>query len=314
MSFTAEVKDELARLMPSRRCCRLAELSALLHVEGSLHLLGPFRLALHTESENAAVARKIFQLLKGLFAITPELRVEKAPRLKGHNCYHLYLSHEGLLQALNELGLVDDSCHPVLGIPARITRRRCCGIAYLRGAFLGGGYVSGPGQPAHLEINVHHSEMAEQLRRLLERYAISTQVVNRKSLSTVYAKSRREQSDFLALVGAHQAVLELQSGAVLCELRESVNRRVNSETANLEKAVEAAQRQLRAIDVIERNIGLERLPDSLRAVAAARIEFPEATLSELGGCMQPPLSKSAVYHRLRRINRLAASLQEARKP
>ncbi len=309
MSFTSEVKNELARVTPSRRCCRLAELSALLHLEGSLHLKGPLQLAFHTESENAAVARRMFHLLKELFLVTPELRVEKAPRLRGHNCYHLYLAQEGLGQILNELGLLDDSLYPVLGVPARITRRRCCGIAYLRGAFLGGGYVSRPEQPAHLEINVQHAEMAEGLRLLMERYSIHCQVANRRKMFTVYAKNRREQADFLALVGAHLAVLSLQSDAVVRELRENVNRWVNSETANLEKAVEAAQRQLRDIDVIESRFGLELLPESLRAVAQARKENPEATLRELGDSLQPPVSKSAVYHRILRLHRLARELQ-----
>lgn len=309
MSFTSEVKNELARVSPSRRCCRLAELSALLHLEGSLHLKGPLRLAFHTESENAAVARRMFHLFKELFFVTPELRVEKAPRLRGHNCYHLYLEHDSLAQILNELGLLDDSLRPILGIPIRIIRRRCCGVAYLRGAFLGGGYVSRPDQPAHLEINVQHAEMAEGLRRLLERYTIQLHVANRRKMFTVYAKNRHEQANFLALVGAHRALLSLQSDAVVRELRENVNRWVNSETANLEKAVEAAQRQLRDIALIESRLGLESLPGSLRAVAEARLQNPEATLRELGDSLQPPASKSAVYHRILRLQRLASELE-----
>lgn len=313
MSFTSEVKEELARVRASRRCCRLAELSAMFHLEGCLHLGGPRRLVFHTESENASVARKMFNLLKELFSMTPELRVEKIPRLRGHNCYQLYLSEEKVPQVLNELALLDDSMRPVLGIPPRITRRRCCGISYLRGAFLGGGYVSRPDQPAHLEINTQHEEMAEDLRNLLDRYGIRTQVTRRRSTVTVYAKNRRDQADFLALVGAHEAVLRLQSDAVLRELRENINRRVNSETANLEKAVDAAQRQLRDIQVVEGYLGLENLPGSLRSVAVARIENPEATLQELGDLLQPALSKSAVYHRMLRIRKLARELQEKQR-
>lgn len=309
MSFTSDVKDELARIRPSRRCCRLAELSALLHLEGSLHLLGPMRLAFHTESENAAVARLMFHLLKELFSLIPELRVEKAPRLRGHNCYHLYLRQEGTAQILNEAGLLDDALRPVLGIPSRVVRRRCCGVAYLRGAFLGGGYVSRPEQPAHLEINVQHEEMGEGLRRLMERYDIRCQIARRRNMITVYAKNRREQADFLALVGAHRALLMLQSDAVVRELRESVNRRVNSEAANLEKVVAAAQKQLTDIAFIESRLGLQGLPQSLRAVAEARLRNPEASLRELGDALQPPASKSAVYHRMLRLQQLARELQ-----
>lgn len=309
MAFTVEVKDELARVMPSRQCCRLSELSALMHLEGALHLVGPHRLTIHTESENAAVARKIFSLLKSLFSVSPELRVEKAPRLRGHNCYCLYLGEDNKsAQILNELGLIDDSMRPVLGVPARITRRYCCGIAYLRGAFLGGGYVSPPDQPAHLEINLEHLETAEGLMDLASRYSLELHLTERKNSPLLYSKGRGEQVDLLALVGAHNAVLRMESEAVIRELRERINRRVNSETANLERTIDAAQRQLREIKHVEDALGLENLPSSLRDIADARRMYPEASLSELGSFLHPPISKSAAYHRLLRIRRIASSL------
>jgi DNA-binding protein WhiA len=308
MAFTSEVKDELARVIPSRRCCRLAELSALFHLEGALHLTGPHRLSLHTESENAAVARKMFAYLKELFSVSPQLRVEKAPRLRGHNCYYLYLEDGGRsTQILNELGLLDDSLRPVLGIPVRITRQRCCGISYLRGAFLGGGYVSRPEQPAHMEINVQYDEMAEGLRDLASRYGFDLHTARKKRLFSAYSKSRSEQVDLLALMGAYNAVLRLQSDAVVRELRERVNRRVNSETANLERTVDAAQKQLHDIRLVADGPGLDSLPASLHEIAEARLRYPEASLQELGGYLQPPLSKSAVYHRLLRIRRIASN-------
>lgn len=309
MSFNTDVKDELARLFPPRRCCRLAELSALFHLEGALHVHGPHRLTLHTESENAAVARKMFSYLKELFSLSPELRVEKVPRLRGHNCYCLYLEDdEKTTRILSELGLLDDSLHPVLGVPTRIVRQHCCGISYLRGAFLGGGYVSRPEQPAHLEINVQHAEMAEGLRDLMSRYSLELHVTEKRRLCSLYSKSRSEVVDFLALLGAHNAVLRMQSDAVVRELRERVNRRVNSETANLERTVNAAQRQLRDIRSIEDGLGLNRLPASLQEVAEARLIHPEASLKELGDFLEPPLSKSAVYHRFLRIHRIADAL------
>jgi DNA-binding protein WhiA len=309
MTFTAEVKDELAHLTPSRRCCRLAELSALFHLEGILHVLGSHRLAVHTESENAAVARKMFQYTKELFAVSPQLRVEKAPRLRGHNCYCLYLGEEErTVQILNELCLVDNSLRPVLGIPERLIRRHCCRISYLRGAFLGGGYISKPDQPAHLEINVQHVEMANDLRDLIGRFSLAFHVIKRHRMQVVYSKSRRDQVTFLALVGAHRAVLRLESDAVLREIREDVNRRVNSETANLERAVDAAQRQLRDIRLVEDHAGLEMLPAALREIAEARMRYPEASMKELGGFMHPPISKSAVYHRFLRIHHMAEKM------
>jgi DNA-binding protein WhiA len=309
MSYTAEVKDELARLTPSRRCCRLTELSALLHLEGVLHISGTHRLSIHTESENAAVARKIFLLLKDLFRVSPQLSVEKIPRLRGHNCYRLYLGEEERsTQILNELGLLDNSLRPVLGTPERLTRRHCCGISYLRGAFLGGGYISRPDQPAHLEICVQHQEMAEDLGNLMASYEMPMNVSRRNKMYVIYSKSRREQAAFLALVGAHQQMLHLESEAVLREIREKINRRVNSETANLERTVDAAQRQLRDIRLVESVKGLELLPESLKEIAQARMRYPEASLKELGTYLEPPISKSAAYHRLLRIHRMAVKI------
>jgi DNA-binding protein WhiA len=310
MSFTAEVKDELARLMTSRHCCKLAELSALFHLEGALHLLGPHRLALHTESESAAVARKMFQLSKELFSISPELQVKKAPRLRGHNCYYLYLAEgERSVQVFNELGLIDNSMRPVLGIPSRITRRYCCGISYLRGAFLGGGYVSRPDQPAHLEVAIQHIEMAEGLKSLLERYSINSHVNKRKRHFVIYNKTQGDRVDFLALLGAYNSVLRLESDAVIRDIRERINRRVNSETANLERTVDAAQNQLRDIRQVEDLLGFRRLPASLQEIAEIRLLYPEASLKELGSYLHPPISKSAVYHRLLRIHHIASNLQ-----
>ncbi len=309
MAFTTGVKDELARVLPLRHCCRLAELSALFHLEGALHLTAPHRLSLHTESENAAVARKMFSYLKELFAVSPQLRVEKVPRLRGHNCYSLYLEDSvRSTQILNELGLLDDSLRPVLGVPARITRQHCCGIAYLRGAFLGGGYVSRPEQPAHIEINVQHSEMAEGLRDLASRYGIAMHTGRKKRLYSLYSKGRSGQVDLLALLGAHNAVLRLQSESVVREVREKVNRRVNSETANLERTVDAAQRQLQDIRLVADGPGLASLPAALQEIAEVRLTYPEASLQELGEYLQPPLTKSAVYHRLLRIKRIASGI------
>ncbi|MDY6794285.1 MAG: DNA-binding protein WhiA [Actinomycetota bacterium] len=309
MSFTTEVKNELARLMPSRRCCRLAELSALLHLEGSLHVSGRHRLYLHSESENAAVARKIFQHLKNLFDMAPQLRVEKVPRLRGHNCYSLYLvESDKTVQVLNELGLLDNSLRPVLGIPPRLTKLYCCGISYLRGAFLGGGYINHPDQPAHLEINVRHAEMAEGLCDLCASYDLNTHINRRKGLHVVYSKSRGEQVHFLTLLGAHKTVLRLESDAVVRELRERVNRRVNSETANLERSVDAAQQQLSDIRSIQNLLGMDYLPKGLREIADIRLLNPEVSLRELGQKLKPPISKSAAYHRMLRIHKIASTL------
>ncbi len=303
-SFTISCKNELARIQPRRHCCRMAELSALLRLEGRLHIEGNDLVSLHTESENAAVARKIFKLTKDLFGTNLSLDINRIPRPRRHNCYYLFLGHDEAAQILNELGILDDHLHVVYEIPRRLAKSNCCGAAYLRGAFLGGGFTASPLKEHHLEIAVAHARLAEELQGLMARFDIAAQVTQRKAMYVVYLKSAQRITSLLALMGAYDCVLAMENEAIVRELRNNVNRLVNCDTANLNKTVDASREQIEVINRIAATAGLSALPAALRQIAEARLDHPLASVAELGECMDPPLSKSAAYHRLRRLMQL----------
>ena len=310
MSFTAEVKEELSRIEPRRECCLKAELSALVRIEGTLHLAGKERYRLEIATETAPVARKTIKLLHNLYDLKTELTVRRSVLHKTNNYLITVPGQPRLPQALNELGILDDSLSLAGGIAQRVVRRDCCAISYLRGAFLGGGFVADPHGDFHFELTAESEQMAEDLAALMGRFDIGARVTQRRGLYTVYLKGAEPIVTFLALVGAHRALLRTEDVRILKSMRNDVNRLVNAETANLQKTADAALSQIEAIETLSETTGLENLPAALRELAELRLEYPEVSLRELGELADPPLSKSAVYHRVRRIEELAATLQE----
>lgn len=297
-----QVKEELSKIIPERDCCRKAELSALLRAEGVLHLQGEERIALHTESEHACVARVIMHLSRDTFHCRPDFSVQRLPRLRNHACYCLsFYEGDNLLQILNELEIVDGHGRPVSGLPGRLIRKRCCKQAYLRGIFLGCGFLGDLRRNRHLELNLSSRDLAEQLVSLLGEMGIVAKSAERRSSWVVYMKSKESILDLLAAIGAHATVLEAESRLVFSEIRGDVNRMVNCETANLRKIARAAQERIRQIRAMEEEGTLGRLPSSLREMAELRVRYPHLSLAELGKRADPPLSKGAVQHRLERI-------------
>ena len=306
MSFTAEVKEELSRIEPKRQCCLKAELAALVRIEGTLHITGRERYRLEIATETAPVARKAIKLLHGIYDLKTELTVRRSVLHKTNNYLITVVSQPRLPQALNELGILDDTLTLAYGIAPRLVRRDCCAVSYLRGAFLGGGFVADPHGDFHFELTAETGEMAEDLRGLMARFGMQAKVTQRRGLHAVYLKGAEPIVTFLALVGAHRALLRTEDVRILKSMRSDVNRLVNAETANLQKSAEAAIAQIEAIRVLKATRGLDTLPPALRELAALRLEHPEASLRELGELAEPPLSKSAVYHRIRRLEELAS--------
>lgn len=314
MTFSTKVKNELARALSSRRCCRLAELSAILHTDGTLHLQGEHQFAFHTSTENAAIARKTVRLLSELFGIKVELTVERSILHRSNN-YLIYLKPQPKLnQMLNEAGILSDTLVLNYGIAKRTVRSSCCAASYLRGAFLGRGFVSDPRRgDYHFEITTDAQQLALDLRDLMARFRLGAKVSERPKDFQVYLKDSDQIVLLLTLVGAFSSLLEWEDVRILRELRNQVNRLVNCDTANLSKTVEAAMTQLENISLIDEEMGLSNLPRSLREAALTRKAYPEASIEELGEYCQPPLSKSAVYHRLRRLNIIAESLKSIKQ-
>ncbi|HET6498206.1 MAG TPA: DNA-binding protein WhiA [Coriobacteriia bacterium] len=313
MSFTAEVKEELSRIEPRRQCCLKAELAALVRIEGTLHVTGAERFRLEIATETAPVARKTIKLLRALYGLKTELTVRRSVLHKTNNYLITVVSQPSLAQALNELGILDDTLSLTYGIAPRLVRRDCCAIACLRGAFLGGGFVADPRGDFHFELTAESATMAEDLRELMARFGIHARITQRRGTYAVYLKGAEPIVTYLALVGAHRALLRTEDVRIVKSMRNDVNRLVNAETANIQKSAQAALTQIEAIRVIETTRGLDSLSPALAELAALRLEHPDMSLRELGEIADPPLSKSAVYHRIRRLEELAAAANVRRR-
>jgi DNA-binding protein WhiA len=309
VSFTAEVKEELSRVTSTKECCPRAELSALMRVEGTIHISGGERYRLEMATETAPVARKAIKLMHSLYGLKTELTVRRSVLHKTNNYLITVPSQPALAVALADLGILDESMGLAYGVPARLVRKDCCAISYLRGAFLGGGFVADPHGDFHFELTAETEQQARDLVGLMARFGIEARVTRRRGLYAVYLKGAEPIVTFLALVGAHRALLRTEDVRIIKSMRNDVNRLVNAETANLQKSADAALAQVEDIRYLVDLHGLTWLPPALQELAQLRLDHPDVSIRELGEYAQPPLSKSAVYHRIRRIESLAAEMR-----
>jgi DNA-binding protein WhiA len=311
-SFSAGVKAELARIYPEKDCCRLAELAAIARLDGTVTIGRDEGLGFYIATEYSAVARKAYRLLKDRFAIEGELTVKRQNRLKRRTLYHISAAPSGEASALlAALGIMDMDRQILPGIRKDLIRTKCCRRSYLRGAFLGCGSVSGPESSYHMELAVGNEKLGRDLAALINSFAgLRAKLNQRKQAWLVYLKESDQIADFLALIGAHSSLLEFENTRVLKGMKNQVNRLVNCETANLEKTVVAAFRQAKGIRLIDERVGLEALNPSLAQIARLRLAHPEANLKELGELMTPPVGKSGVNHRLRKIEEIAEQLRD----
>lgn len=309
MSFSVTTKNELARLISPKKCCQAAELSALIRMDGLLYL-DEENSVLRVFTENAAVARKIVLLLKQRFNLATELEVQKKTRLKKNNIYMITVPPQnGLTPALSALGLITKEGEHARGIQDEVISRECCRRAYLRGVFMGAGSVNNPEGTYHLEIITNNEKYSHALCELLNVYNLSAKISTRKNWYVIYLKESEHIIELLSLMGAHSALLEFENVRIIKEMRNQVNRQVNCETANLNKIVDAAMRQVECIELIKTKLGVEKLPPSLRDIAEVRLQYPDLSFKELGEILDPPVSKSAVNHRMRKIEALAEKLR-----
>ena len=313
MSFSDEVKKEVIRKDNSNTCCHLAELAALIKVEGSLEIVKG-HLALKLKSQTAAVARKIYTLLKERFNFFTEIIVRKKMYLDKGNYYIIKVPpQKGVKDLLMDCGLIDESYILSYRIKKEFLDNECCRKAYLRGLFLAAGSISDPESDYHLEIVVDYQEYAEELISLFEVFEIDINSRVRGEKHTLYLKNIEDILKVLNIIGAHSTLLEVENLRVYKRIKNQVNRKVNCETANLNKTVKAAQEQLEAIELIDGLKGLEELTPGLEEIARLRRENPYASMRELGEMLTPTLSKSGVNHRIRRIKKEAQKLKEQNK-
>ena len=304
MSFTSDVKEELVRVAPTCSHCEKATLAALVRIEGTLIWMGQGNRRLEIATDSPNVARLIVRLLHSIYSLKTELTMRRSVLHKTPNYLSNVPMQETLPPALADMGVLKDSGLEQ-GIDPRLVAKRCCAAAYLRGAFLGSGFIANPRGDFHFELTVEYEVLARDVVDLLISRGINARYMQRRSNYIIYMKSGTAISEFLALVGAHQCALAMENERVVKSVRNDVNRRVNAEIANQQKATDASIGQIIAIRTVVDRYGLEALPPALQEVIRLRVAHPDATLKELGEYSDPPLSKSAIYHRIRRIEQLA---------
>ncbi len=310
MSFASETKKEMTQIEVDD-CCGKAELSAMIRMNGTLSFSNR-QLSLDIQTENAAIARRIYTLLKRFYRAYPvELLVRKKMRLKKNNVYICRL-REGAKQVLEDLLILSEGFQFQQDISPELIENTCCKRAYLRGAFLAGGSVNNPETSSyHLEIYSSYKDHAESLVELMNHFTLNSKMIERKKGFVTYLKEAEKIADFLSLTGAHTALLKFEDVRILRDMRNSVNRLVNCETANLNKTIDAALRQIENIRFIDQVIGIDQLPDRLKEIARLRVEHQDVTLKELGEMVSAgKVSKSGVNHRLRKIDEIAESLRK----
>jgi len=306
VTTSEDVREELARIAPARRCDRLAELSGLFHSAGSLHIRGGGAWALHLDLGSGAAARRAFVLLREE-GLRGEIRTYRRRAFAGETRFQLHLDgSDEALAVLVEAGVLDGRHAPLEHPPLRVVGRRCCRAAYLRGAFLGAGSLSARRSP-HLELRTTSRGGAELLRDVAREAGVSMGVIDRATHVAAYAKSWDAIESFLALTGAAETVLVLEERAVVAATSERANRSANADHANLVRITRTAQEQLAAIDALRSSGKLEHVPARLREVAELRARHPVESLRELAARTDPPVSRAAVHRRLRALVDLARS-------
>lgn len=308
MSFSSEIKDEIIRLNDEKRCCRKAEIAGILRTG---LMLKKYResSSLIFITEHASLSRYIFTNIKSQIKAGPNIFGEKTTRFKKHVVYrlnfnkmlnmddlNLFLQSIGVQVNLNEGRIVYNNYE---------ISERCCMRAYIRGGFLAVGSITSPEKAYHLELSFTDKNIALEYMEFMKEFDLKPKHLSRKGYEIVYLKEGQDIVDFLNVIGAHQGLMEMENIRILKDMRNQVNRIVNCETANLGKIVNASLKQVDFIKHLDNTTGIENLPAGLKEIARLRLEFPEASLTELGNMLTPPLGKSGVNHRLRKLEKIA---------
>lgn len=286
-SFSKKIKQELMACISAARHCQLAELAALLHFCGQFGKTSENRYIIGFQTENGDLVKKGFTLLQKTFNIDACVGIQEAE----------------LRELMTLAGAPGAPVDPVL------LKNNCCQRAYLRGAFLCIGSMSDPSKAYHLEFVCTGEAEAEQLCGLMRNFGIEGKIIPRKKYYVVYLKEGEYIADLLNVCGAGRALMDFENTRILKDVRNTVNRRVNCEAANITKTVNAAAKQIEDIEYIRKHGGLTKLAPGLRQMAEVRLEYPDAPLKELGAYLDPPVGKSGVNHRLRRLGEIADELR-----
>lgn len=311
MSFGTNTRGELARDVCTEICCARSELAAALLSSGGISFRGIGRYSLSLTAADGAVVRRYFGLLKQLWGVTAQIRTLFTESLNGQTRYQLIIPEIESLRLLNDLQLLDENA--LFGV--RQTPREelvsyaCCKKSFLKGAFLMCGAVSNPEKEYHVEIAAPTEEFAQFVIEIMKYFEICAKMTCRKAKYVVYLKKSEEISDMLTLLGATNAVLQLENVRIKKGVSNQVNRMMNCDNFNINRTMDAAAAQIQDIQYLAEEIGLDKLSKQLREVAEVRVNNPDTSLSGLGELLDPPIGKSGVNARLRRISELARKLR-----
>lgn len=309
MNFTASVKQELASLPPGKACCMTAELRALSMCLASLTLMGQGKLQMKYQSHSPSVAKRVLILLKKRYAVSAVPGFSTVSRFGGRRVYELRLSGEDSQRMLAVAGTVSAGGGVRLSFtPGRVIRRICCRRAWIRGAFLGCGSITQPQRGYRAEFALERPQAAEYLMKLLELNGVKAARVERRGSQVVYVRDGDSVVTLLSLMGATRATLDTENLRAAATLKRDLNRVANCDQANIQKQLSAAQRQVAVVTAISLQQGLGSLPKELEALARLRLAHPDAGMKELAEMLRPPITKSGVQHRLRRLMDIAEAL------
>ncbi len=310
MSYASEVKKELTGLQVHLDNAK-AELMALIRMNGSLGIANR-NMILNVQTESPAIARRIYSLLKQFYQVESEIVVRRKMKLKKNNQYVVRLRYHAQ-EILSDLGILE-GFQIKEKVPMALLKDDLMIRSYLRGAFLAGGSVNNPETSRyHLEIYSLYEEHNEMIAQMINRYHLNARTTARRSGYIVYLKEAEKIAEFLQLIGATNGMLKFENIRIVRDMRNSVNRLVNCENANMDKVANASNRQIENIRLIDSMVGLDSLPEKLRAIAETRLAHQEVSLKELGILVPGgPISKSGVNHRLRKLNAYAEELRQAK--
>jgi DNA-binding protein WhiA len=305
MTFSANAKSELTRIALDKECCELAELSAIMHTAGTISISGG-AFSLRIDTENPAVARRIFLLVKSLYGLHIKTQMQ-TNQLKHNHIYSLYIDKSIARMVAQDTRLIGSEGIR-FGADETFISSTCCRIAFVRGAFLGGGSITNPERRYHMEFVCSQEEFADSFLYIISELGITAKSIIRNKSHVVYLKESDAIVTLLTMMGAHSTILKIENIRVVKSVRNKVNRKVNCETGNLSKTVNASVMQQVNIAYIKAHLGLEQLDDSLVRVAEARLANPQASLGELQDLLGAA-SKSGVNHKLRKLNSIAEQLK-----
>lgn len=291
MSFSQEVKEELAKRMGAARHCQMAELAALMHFCGQYGQDREGNFTIGFQVENETVVKKGFTLLKKAFSIDTDIVIKE----------------EKMKELHHKFGDLEEPVDEVL------LRSSCCRRAFIRGAFLGIGSISAPEKGYHLEFVTSNERKAKQLQEVIQSFDVDAKMTLRKKYYVLYVKEGESIVDLLNIMEAHVALMELENMRILKDLRNNINRRVNCETANINKVLNSSKKQIEDILLLKEHYGLDNLPENLRQVAEIRLEENDISLKEIGEMLDPPIGKSGVNHRLRKLSEMADKLKSGKE-